>query len=379
MSSSSSAAYATKLNLKDSAKERAKREEKAYRKALRRARKQKPSPTLDPSHPYPASPPRPYRPDSTSPPRQSRSSRPHRSGSSPSSSSYHTSNSGPDAFQETFDAHLRDLEAQDEGPASSLWDWEIGGGYGTGLGWGDEAFGGQTRIPKRWQGRESDNLWDQGDLVTELMGEEEWVESIRSGISRRQAERSGAWQRQEALAREAAATAARLERTRVENDRLERARIKEFEKWRYVRDEEAAVLKETQRAQYDDRWKKMLLESSPDSIGTDAPPLRFKEIPWPMFHLKSGKNLGIGGDDEGWIEESVREFLLGGQVGWKGLTEDERKRKRKDILREGIRRYHPDKFTRFLARVPDKPQERARVKTAVEQISRSLMVLMGEQ
>lgn len=68
--------------------------------------------------------------------------------------------------------------------------------------------------------------------------------------------------------------------------------------------------------------------------------LRFKDVPWPLFDVKGGKKIGdIGGtEDESWVKDAVREFLLENGKCRVGLSEVERTKKRKDTLREGIRR-----------------------------------------
>jgi len=111
--------------------------------------------------------------------------------------------------------------------------------------------------------------------------------------------------------------------------------------------------------------------------------LTFDDIPWPIANAHRPK-AAKGGDgrrirpsvtvDE-LTTEAVAAFLLY-TPDQERVVEVERKKERRERLREAILRFHPDKFEgRFMRRVKQTDQER--VREAIGQVSRVLNSLMG--
>jgi hypothetical protein len=110
------------------------------------------------------------------------------------------------------------------------------------------------------------------------------------------------------------------------------------------------------KEEYHAKWKVLLEEANAPEVSTR--PLEFGEIPWPVYHASG---------EDGFSKESISSFLLSGGEG--------DRKERKEILRETLLRFHPDKFEgRFMRRVPGDDQER--VREAIGQISRVLNDLL---
>ena len=126
------------------------------------------------------------------------------------------------------------------------------------------------------------------------------------------------------------------------------------------------------REQYDSRWR-MLLASGEDGI------LRFEDVPWPVMP----PDLSSKRSTHHWrisIEhltiEAISAFLFSPGESGDGDGE-ERKKERKEKLRETMLRFHPDKFEgRIMRRVRE--GEREKVKEAVGIVVRAVSGLMGE-
>lgn len=130
--------------------------------------------------------------------------------------------------------------------------------------------------------------------------------------------------RTERLAEEAERTAARLLKMKEEGDKLERERIKKLEARKGERVERRF---EEEREAYEKGWKRMLV------VGEDEKELRWREIPWPVHRVEVGKEVKVGD----MTVPAVREFLMPSKVFWE-LEEEEGKKRRKEVLRDAIRR-----------------------------------------
>ncbi|KAI0028388.1 hypothetical protein K488DRAFT_58735 [Vararia minispora EC-137] len=106
---------------------------------------------------------------------------------------------------------------------------------------------------------------------------------------------------------------------------------------------------------YERRWREIKSES------VRATPLRFARVPWPMVDEPRGV------DDI--TESSVREFIIS--------PEHPEGASRRDRIRAALRRWHPDKFGRHLAKVL--PSERRPVEEAVGTVVRVLNALAAEE
>lgn len=225
--------------------------------------------------------------------------------------------------EDDFDAHLRDLAAQDAGRASEFDAWETGS-YGTGLGWGDEPYSGQ-RIPKRWAEREG-NVWNDpiagGAAGAGGQDEESYAEEIRQGMWARK--NPDAVKRGERLAEEAKRTAERLESGRREQERKERKRIEKLERGKGEKQEKRW---EVEREEYERQWRQGVLVTEGEGK------VRWRDVPWPVYRVEEGMDVRV----EELTLGAVREFLLPPSVFWK-MDEDEGKKRKREVLREAIRR-----------------------------------------
>jgi len=127
---------------------------------------------------------------------------------------------------------------------------------------------------------------------------------------------------------------------------------------------------EQAREEYNFRWAELLASLSEIREGGDAE-LAFHDIPWPVLaayrrQRSEPKKIGV----EDLSAEAVSSFLLPelrSEVG-------NNKKDKKDRLRDAIRRFHPDKFERFINRV--KKEDRAMVLDGIGQVSRVLNSLL---
>jgi len=224
--------------------------------------------------------------------------------------------------------------------------------------------------------------------------------------------------RRERLGEEAEQTRIRLERAKEEGDRLERERIRALEQ---RKGERAEVKQREERAAYDRRWTDLVTMTATTATATTVAghSLTFVDIPWPVYAAVSGiggkRRRGEERPGVDWLTVgAVQDFLCPPAVFDALADEEARVKKRKEILRDAIRRcvplgasshgllrsrlghilrssahplrplafcfpctrYHPDKFTRLLALVPDGP-ERARVSAGVEAAARAIGELMS--
>jgi len=131
--------------------------------------------------------------------------------------------------------------------------------------------------------------------------------------------------RTERLAEEAQRTAARLLKAKEEGDKLERERIKKLEVRRGERVEKRF---EEEREAFEKGWKRMVAGGE-----ESEKELRMRDVPWPVHRVEAGKEVKVGD----MTLPAVREFLMPAKVFWE-LEEEEGKRRRKEVLRDAIRR-----------------------------------------
>ncbi|KAG8930097.1 hypothetical protein FRC02_004627 [Tulasnella sp. 418] len=117
------------------------------------------------------------------------------------------------------------------------------------------------------------------------------------------------------------------------------------------------------KATYEERWTKFeeRYGASPSTDGSNPispPPLRFKSIPWPLV-LQPTLPTHI-------TRRAVESFLFPPSRATSADLDE-----RKVIIRNAIRRYHPDKFlTKYLSKVEE--NEKENVKLGIEVVTRSL-------
>ncbi|TFK44899.1 hypothetical protein BDQ12DRAFT_673780 [Crucibulum laeve] len=240
--------------------------------------------------------------------------------------------------------------------------------------------GGGSKGKRRAYGEEGDDLLK---LDPSTMDEEEYAEWIRRGMYRKtHAEEYEEQQRKKAAAaaRKAEEKERRAETKRLEKEAEEERKIKKREresrKWDYAREE------------YHLRWKALLTLSGSE----DTTELLFEDIPWPIVDAHrqkpEKKRLSKRGEErtlpprisiDDLTAEAISAFILpivsASVTGQEG--EEEKKKGRKEKLREAFLRFHPDKFEgRFMKRVRE--GDRKRVREAIGQVSRVLNGLMGE-
>lgn len=144
--------------------------------------------------------------------------------------------------------------------------------------------------------------------------------------------------------------AVREETARLEREALERHRLKQHAKSSRKRLQE--------REAYEQRWIMLL---SP-TVNTNAPLLRFSDIPWPTH---SNTTL-----EDNLTPSSILTFLM--------LDDGHKARVKKDVLRDAVLRFHPDKFeSRVLNRVH--PDEQDHVKTTAGTVLRAVQEIMKQK
>ncbi|KIK09244.1 hypothetical protein K443DRAFT_451405 [Laccaria amethystina LaAM-08-1] len=233
-------------------------------------------------------------------------------------------------------------------------------------------------LPDRWRSARSlkagEGIRDEDDffrLDPQNMDEEEYAEWVRTGMYRK----THAAECAEYLRKKAAKAARRAEEKarKAETLRLEKA-MKE-ERQRKKQEQESRRL-DYAREEYHMRWK--ILLSAP---GDDDPVgISFHSIPWPVaaaYQCKANKSndkkrATFSVDDL--TAEAISAFLLDSIS---GRPAEERKKERREKLREAFLRFHPDKFEgRFMRGVTREDEEK--VRQAIGQVSRALNVLLSE-
>jgi len=198
-----------------------------------------------------------------------------------------------------------------------------------------------AHVPRRWRGvglREYD-LDSTGGLDDDprFMDDDEYAEWVRVGIwRRRNAEAYRQQQDRKAAQATAQAEAARV--LKAEEDARRRKR-EDRERKRQV----------DARDTYDRRWAELLNSRSVD--------LGFGDVPWPVRGQLEIAQL---------TTEAISAFLFPSGSGG---------RMRKEVLREAMLRFHPDKFEgRVMARI--RSEDRDSVREGANAVVRAVMVLM---
>ncbi|KAH9006156.1 hypothetical protein EDB86DRAFT_3061277 [Lactarius hatsudake] len=188
-----------------------------------------------------------------------------------------------------------------------------------------------AHVPRRWRGVDDD---------PRFMNDDEYAEWVRVGIWwKRNAE--AYYQEQH---RKAAQAAARAEAARVlkAEDDARRRRREERERKRQV----------DARDTYDQRWAELLNSKSVD--------LRFGDVPWPVRGKVEIAQL---------TAEAISAFLF------PSGPDVERGRTRKEVLREAMLRFHPDKFEgRVIPRI--RSEDRDSVREGANAVARAVMGLI---
>ncbi|KAG0657948.1 hypothetical protein C6P46_006120 [Rhodotorula mucilaginosa] len=215
------------------------------------------------------------------------------------------------------------------------------------------------------------------------MDDDEYAEYVRAGMWR--VKNKAEVERMERAEKE---RKEREERERRERDKLareERERIRKLEERKKRKSEEEA---EAARARYDDGWRKLQQavaaapvttksstatpEPVPDATAAAAPPgttdlasfpLRFTDFPWPLYPPMAFPPLSWPTLDD-ISSASISSFLLPDS-----LPTD----KHKAVLRQAVLAYHPDRFERYVLKIPeDKEDVRERVRQLGLRVSQVL-------
>lgn len=165
---------------------------------------------------------------------------------------------------------------------------------------------------------------------------------------------------------------AREKAIREETKRLERAEEEERRKRRSAREQLRAV---EMRELYETRWKALLVPSTPAT--PNEPTLGLADIPWPVYQAFGDKNHGRSSfrvDDL--TVDAVSTFLLPSSID-DDKDPDVSRKDRRERLRDGMLRFHPDKFEgRVMPRV--RADEQDVVREAVGVVARALNTLMAQ-
>ncbi|EPQ55104.1 hypothetical protein GLOTRDRAFT_76404 [Gloeophyllum trabeum ATCC 11539] len=224
-----------------------------------------------------------------------------------------------------------------------------------------------AHVPKRWRGPHA-GLADTADLAgldPSQMEDEEYAEWVRIGMWRKK--NPDYYAEQERLKTEERARKAREQAIRDETRRLHLQYIEETKQTRVARDRKRT---EEARERYEAGWKTLLSSKANEA----APELAFADIPWPV---SVPRKHALSLDDIS--RDCISSFLfstLQPDADGKEASGDTLKT-RKEIVRETLLRFHPDKFEgRVLRRVKDADKDT--VREAVGRVARALNELMAK-
>lgn len=217
------------------------------------------------------------------------------------------------------------------------------------------------------------------------MDDDEYAEYVRAGMWR--VKNKAEVERMERAEKE---RKEREERERRERDKLareERERIRKLEERKKRKSKEDA---EAARTRYDDGWRKLQQAvaavpvtksstatpepttdataaateaASPATTDLAAFPLRFSDFPWPLYPPMAFPPLSWPTLDD-ISSASISSFLLPDS-----LPAD----KHKTVLRQAVLAYHPDRFERYVLKIPeDKEDVRERVRELGLRVSQVL-------
>ncbi|KDQ55251.1 hypothetical protein JAAARDRAFT_134151 [Jaapia argillacea MUCL 33604] len=211
-----------------------------------------------------------------------------------------------------------------------------------------------SHVPNRWR-TSSGSAGGKGvDVNPDQMDDEEYAEWIRAGMHRKK--NPEYYEEQARKHAERQARTARDKAIREETKRLGREAEEERKRKRVERE-----LRKTDDAKerYENGWKSLLAQ-------TRGERLTFCDIPWPVVPANTKSKASLSTDDL--TADRISSFLFSALL--KPVGEEPPKTK-KEILRETLLRFHPDKFEgRVLGWVLE--SERVKVMEGVGQVARAL-------
>lgn len=215
-----------------------------------------------------------------------------------------------------------------------------------------------AHVPRRWRSGGMDRMDDE-TTDPHMMEDEDYAEWVRIGMWKKQhADEYAEQLRQEA---ERAARRKREKELRAEAERMEKQAEEER---RQRRSERHRRRREETKQLYTLRWRNLL--SGLDGHEGPQKELTFDDIPWPIYSTQpgplppgtKGKQRVVEIDVEEFTSESISTFLLESDIDSKDAMPT---KERRDILRETMLRFHPDKFEgRILSMVCERDRERVR-------------------
>lgn len=227
----------------------------------------------------------------------------------------------------------------------------------------EPAFDNVYYIPDRWRTTAATSTNSHGATITSVqlpeghnvngLSEEQYAEYMRNGM----------WRKSHADALKAAQERdkQRAEREKEARHRREQQRKEEAERIRKLAQAKSAQAREKveqQREAYGTKWSNLQQTKADEILG-------YNDFPWPV-QASSGRV----------TKGSVSDFLFG------GIDEDnggeDGKKLRKQALRAAVLAYHPDRFDRFVSKVPEAHGQRQSVKEMGLLVSQLLNELLGE-
>lgn len=209
-----------------------------------------------------------------------------------------------------------------------------------------------------------------------MMDEEEYAEYVRAGMWRRKNREEV--ERIERMEKERKAKEERERKENVERDRLERERIRRLEEKRKRRNREED---EKSRQRYEVAWQKLqqmntasakmsTADDGTTKTSTNQYPLQFTDFPWPIFPPVAFPPLSWPSSTDLTVP-SLTSFLLPSS-----LSSEQRRQK----LRSTVLAYHPDRFERYVLKIPEEKEEtRYRVRELGLRTSQLLNELMKSE
>jgi len=238
-----------------------------------------------------------------------------------------------------------------------------------------------AHLPERWRSARGSKLNDvrsdecgmddTSQLNPQDMDDEEYAEWIRLGMYRRTHAKEYAESERKRTSK--AARRAEEKARRAETKRLEKVSAEHRKRKKSERD---IRRKEVARTEYDIRWKEFSRRGGDPGRDTE---LRFSDIPWPVLAAypdeRERRLVGLRPITlEDLAPKDISDFLLVTPTAKAGEVEN---KQRKEILKETLLRFHPDKFEgRYMRRI--NRDERDAVKEAIGQVVRALNSLMDE-
>jgi len=232
-----------------------------------------------------------------------------------------------------------------------------------------ESVYGATYVPPRWRSRAKTGLVSeqiinhQGAVLNQYlfeaayskeggMTDEEYAEHMRTGMFRRTHKEE--LQRQEELERERKEKEAKI---KLERERLQREEAEKLKKVEEKKRMKALQASKQSREAYSFAWKTLLSSTSESTLS-------YSDFPWP-FSI-----------DQGSLDKtSILAFLTSHIPNSKG---EETIKAKKQALRTAVLAYHPDRFDRYVNRVPEARSERQRVKEMGLRVSQLLNELLTD-